>query len=332
MPALHTTQEEFEELLKSPETQTLEFKRAAKNEIDLVARWSVGFYNAQRGWGRIVIGVTDTNRQVVGTEAFSKTQGARDQIHALTRIYVEFEELSYNDARVVIVHVPESTGSTLALYDGKAFIRRGSDLMVMSPEEIINRVSPKGGHDYTAELTHATFQDLDSALIDDYISKSGAGAEYGRTEPELFLHNVNLMEAGQATVAAVIMFGTEKAVHKFASSCEICYLYLPDKGKLGAVDYRVDHRQGVWGHVDELWGLINHRNSRQYYQDKFYRHTVETFDKTSVREAIINAILHRDYTNLEPIYIMQSPLSLEVTSPGGLVSGTGIADIIQLTN
>ena len=46
---------------------------------------------------------------------------------------------------------------------------------------------------------------------------------------------------------------------------------------------------------DAIWNQINLRNDNQSYQDRFFRIDVPTFDEEVAREAILNAVCHREY-------------------------------------
>jgi len=55
----------------------------------------------------------------------------------------------------------------------------------------------------------------------------------------------------------------------------------------------------------------------------------KTFDEETIREAINNAILHRDYSANETIFIIQTPCGISVKSPGGFPEGVNIDNIIN---
>lgn len=59
-----------------------------------------------------------------------------------------------------------------------------------------------------------------------------------------------------------------------------------------------------------------------------YVRDVPTFNEDVVREAILNAVCHRDYQSPGSIFIRQFPRSLEVLSPGGFPQGVTIENIL----
>lgn len=74
------------------------------------------------------------------------------------------------------------------------------------------------------------------------------------------------------------------------------------------------------------------RNDRQSYQDDFFRMDLPTFAEVPVREALLNAVAHRDYRLGGSIFVRQFSKRLEVISPGGLPPGITPENIIDQQN
>jgi ATP-dependent DNA helicase RecG len=73
--------------------------------------------------------------------------------------------------------------------------------------------------------------------------------------------------------------------------------------------------------MEDLWNKINLRNELQHFQDGLFIWDVPTFNEVVVREAVLNAVAHRDYRLGGSIFIRQYPRKLEITSPGGFPPG-----------
>lgn len=58
-------------------------------------------------------------------------------------------------------------------------------------------------------------------------------------------------------------------------------------------------------------------------------HDLPTFRERSVREAILNAVAHRDYRHPGSVFIRQYPRRLEVVSPGGFPTGITPENILD---
>ena len=326
MPLPKTSPEEFKQILRSKETKVLEFKRETKTGINEIAENAVAFYNTRRGTGRLVIGVSDSKRKVVGTSLFKDTAGLERQVYSKVKVTIDVEPYPHEDGRVLIIHVPESSGIQIASFDGRYLIRRGSSTVDMTPDEIAQRLtvshtSVRGGKhpDYTAQITDQTIADLDQPLLDAYLAACSKKTSSRIGEAERFLHNTGLFVEGHATIAALILLGDRFAIRDWVGVSKTVFFYTPNrKTKAKEMDRR-DYEGGMWGCVDQIWAEIDLRNPDQFYQHEFSRHGVPTFDRATIREAIMNAIMHRDYTKNSSIQVEQYEHSIEISSPGGFI-------------
>ncbi|MGE5481580.1 MAG: ATP-binding protein, partial [Bacteroidota bacterium] len=97
----------------------------------------------------------------------------------------------------------------------------------------------------------------------------------------------------------------------------------------GPAEQRVEYRQGFFSYYEELWRLINLRNGLQHYQVGVLVHDVPTFAERSVREAILNAVSHRDYQLGGSVFVRQYPRRLRIESPGGFPVGITLENILD---
>ena len=334
MPRAKTTQSEFAKLLASPEGQNLEFKNGKDFTADDIAEYATGFFNAQMGDSRLVIGVEDPMpRDVCGISTFRNIRQAEQSVEDQIGIHVPLEEYGHEAQdgrkRVLIAHCPGGTGYAAIRHKGRYRIRRGDSLVDMTDAEVLDRLSAFSVPDYSARPVEATFADLDHEMINSYMAECSRKIRIGTESPEAFLHNTRLMSEGYATLAAVILFGTKETVCRLVPASEISYVYSPDEHEEDKATIKHDHQQGMWGYLDELWKIIDDKNPDMFYQHKFARPSIRTFDEYSVREAVINAITHRDYAYYGHILVKQFRYSIEISSPGGFVRGVDADNIIN---
>ncbi|HVX01473.1 MAG TPA: ATP-binding protein, partial [Candidatus Babeliaceae bacterium] len=89
----------------------------------------------------------------------------------------------------------------------------------------------------------------------------------------------------------------------------------------GPAHQRIEFTKGFLLYFDELWQTINLRNDKQHFQDGFVMLDVPTFNERVVREAVLNAVAHRDYRLAGSIFVRQFPRKIEIQNPGGLPEG-----------
>ena len=134
------------------------------------------------------------------------------------------------------------------------------------------------------------------------------------------LEDVEAIVDGQVTYAGLILFGTNRALTRHLAAAEIVFEYRSSDASGPAQD-RKEYRRGFFGCYDELWQQINLRNDKQDFQEGLFVTPISTFKERPVREAILNAVSHRNYQLCGSIFIRQYPRRLEIDSPGGLPVG-----------
>jgi len=318
-----TTLEQFNAWLAAPEDGHLEFKEA-KNRYDFeeLVKYCVALAN--EAGGRMILGVTDVRpRRVVGSQAFTDLDRTKQGLIARLHLRIEAEEFQHPDGRVLIFHAPARPVGMPIQYNGAYWMRAGSSLATMTPD-MLKAIFEEASPDFSAEpCAKATPADLDPAAIEDFrgrwLKKSG-NAGLAKLSHEQLLADAELLVDGQLNYAALILFGTRAALGKHLSQAEVIFEYRSTEGSV-PFQQRAEYRQGFFSFYDALWSEINLRNDAQSYQDGLFRFEFPTFSEGVVREAILNAVGHRDYRFSGSVFVKQFPLHLEITSPGGFPPG-----------
>ena len=97
----------------------------------------------------------------------------------------------------------------------------------------------------------------------------------------------------------------------------------------GPANQREEFRQGFFSFYDRVWELVNLRNDMQHFQERFVMHPVPTFSEIAVREALLNAVSHRDYRHPGSVFVRQFPRHIEIVSPGGFPPGITPENILD---
>jgi len=191
------------------------------------------------------------------------------------------------------------------------------------------------GPDFSAGIcVGAMLDDLDRAAIAEFRSRWATKENDERRlawSNEQTLINAELVVGGAVTYAALILFGTHEALGRHLAQAELVFEYRSSEASGPSAD-RHEFREGFFLWQDVLWDRINLRNDRQSYQDGLFRRELFTFDEVSVREALLNAISHRDYRLGGSIFIRQFAQRLEVVSPGGFPAGVTIENLLEAQN
>lgn len=315
--------------LAERESPHLEFKEA-KNTFseDYVQKYVVALGN--EGGGHLVLGVADrVPRNVVGSNAFRNIDGIQQQLYQKFRKHIPIVELEHEGKRVVVFEIPGRPRGVPLELNGAFLMRSGESVIPMTPErlrEIFDELTP----DFTDEVcAGATFDDLDAAAIArllDLWSKK-AGEDKRRLGDRQALEDLGLIKGTQIRYGALILLGKREALRAHLADAEIIYEYRANPGAI-ASDKREELRAGFLLTMDELWRAIDARNDVQHFQDGLVIRDVPTLREDAVREALLNAVSHREYRQPGSIFIKQSPRELIVSSPGGLPAGVTVDTIV----
>ncbi len=306
------------------ESDTAEFKESFDRDAVVTAG---AFANTQGG--TIFIGITDRGKVVgtlIGTESFKEWANTISQ-GTEPRLIPEIEELSREGKPVAAIRIKENPLKPVSVR-GRCYRRVGSSNRAMQPHEIAGMHLQSIGSSW--DLTPApktTLADLDPAKVADYIRKAN---ETGRRNiapgesPPTVLEKIGLVHDNKPTWAAILLFG--KDPQRYLSQATMhCGLFDPDE--IGVLDDRMV-RGAILEQVNDSMEFIR-KNIRVAFvmTGEPERRQVWDYPVEALREAVINAICHRDYTISSAVEIRILRDSLKVWSPGRLAPGITLPEL-----
>jgi ATP-dependent DNA helicase RecG len=326
-----TTIDQVNKILSANEGEHLEFKAATNGyPFEKLVKYCAALANA--GGGTVALGVSDERpRKIVGSKAFTQPERTRAGLLERLGLNIEFSEVDHPHGRVLLFHVPTRPIGNPVKYKGIYWDREGDSLVAMS-ENSLRAIFAESGHDFSADIcTNADMDSLDIEAIENFrkswIKKSGNQALATLSQEQL-LNDAEILIDGKPSYAALVLFGTRKALGRHLAQAEVIFEYRNSESS-GPAQQRKEFRQGFFSFYDELWNLINLRNDVQHFQSGLFVWDVPTFTERIVREAILNAVSHRDYQLGGSVFIRQYPRRLTVESPGGFPIGITLDNILD---
>lgn len=325
---------ELESWLDAREDEHLEFKEAkTRFDFETLVKYCVALAN--EGGGRVILGVTDKQpRTVVGSQAFSRLERTKAGLIERLRLRVNVEEIHHPDGRVLVFQIPSRPIGVPMEYNGAYWMRGGESLIPMTSDQL-QRIFAESTPDFSSEIcTSARLDDLDPIAVEvlRHLWQRKSPDQDVATRPvKQLLADAELIVDGQVTNAALILLGTSKALGKHLAQAEVVFEYRSNEVPGPAAERR-EFRQGFLPVLDEIWRLINQRNELQHFQQGLFSLDVPTFNARVVREAVLNAVSHRDYRLGGSIFIRQYPRRIEIVSPGGFPDGITPDNILRQQN
>ena len=247
------------------------------------------------------------------------------------KVMVDFQLLDHEGKRVLVFDVASRPLGLPIQVDGVAWWYKGDSLIPL-PEDIRRNIYSEIGFDFSGSIcVPARITDLDDLAIEAFrgkwIEKSG-NTRLSSLSIEQLLRDCEAITDEGVTYAALALFGKREALGKFLPQSEIIFEYRSTHAS-GPANQREEFRVGFFSCFNRLWELVNLRNDTQHYQEGFFVFDVPTFNESAVREAILNAVSHRNYQLAGSVFIRQYPDSLLIESPGGLPNGITFDNILD---
>mgnify|MGYP000894267482 CR=1 FL=1 len=317
-------QDKIKELIRENELGTVEFKE----NFDREAIETVDAFANTKG-GVIIIGISDKGK-IIGVQVGKETlKNWANQISQSTepRIMPEIEQVEIEGKNVIIIHIKEFPIKPVSV-KGKCFRRIRNSNRLMTPQEIAEMHNYSTGTSWDAFPTiDKTIEDIDLEKVEKYIKEANAtGRRKIEETPQEVLEKLELVKDRKATWAAILLFGKEPQKPLLQAAAH-CGRFRMDKTQI-IDDLMIE--ADLISQVDEVMKFIGRNISVRYeFEGKPKRKEVWDYPLEALREAVINAIVHRDYAAPSNVQIEIYDDKIEIWNPGRLLPGITIEDLYK---
>ncbi|PZR03368.1 MAG: AAA family ATPase [Flavobacterium psychrophilum] len=292
---------------------------------------------ANEGGGTLVLGMSDKfPHQVVGSTFLAgKIKSAENDVYQRLNIRVTISELYENELRVVVVEIPSRPVGRYLEFEGVGLMRVGESLHNLSQPQI-HQILSEQEPDFSAKICSGLRQaDLDMNAVAKLMVHYGTkhrSSELPLSTLQQVLSDLNLMnKQGELTYAALLLVGKTDVIHHHLPQAKIIWEFRQTEGQT-----HYDERMVVSGPlfiaIDEIWDIVNRKNSVIPVREKAFIQAVHVFNQEVIREAILNAVAHRDYTYQSEVVIKQFPRSIEIHNPGGFPKGVSLENLLTVNS
>ena len=318
-------------MLKSKPGQRLAFLPNA--DVDALAECLVAFANGDGGL--IVLGLDEEGRP---TETIweEEAEAALLEAAALCRppVPTEWRPVETKQGALVGINVPRST-ELHALDDGRVLVRSGQQNRPLSGDEVRSLAASKNTAEFETEVAPgAQFSDLDPDIIRDYLEQREARGAARVTSTASLLFEIGATDReGNPTTTGVLLFG--KNPQMFFPQSGIVFVKFPGtepRGENGGIGYgRRDELSGPLARiVERAWNIIFEEMRIGATVERLERQEITEYPRFAVREALVNAVAHRDYRiRGRRIEIRMYADRLEIISPGGLPGYMTVDNLVE---
>lgn len=290
-----------------------EFKRWPVHPDDLAASL-VAFANTDGG--DLVLGIGES-REWLGVGDPDRAAREIDNVAANnceSPITVIQETVPGEDGRVVlVVRVPKGDLRPYRTNRGVYYVRTSSGRRQASREELLRLFQATESLYYDeTPLLRLSVQDLDLAAFEAYLEETGQA--HLLSDREVLLANWMLVAKGHPTVAGLLLFGRRPQQH--LPYAQINAARFPGTDSSRDPSDRKDLTGRLLDVVDQAERFLDLHLPTPHEIRGFEPEPRPELPKEALREAIVNAVAHRDYTVRGPIRLFVFDDRIEVHTPG----------------
>jgi ATP-dependent DNA helicase RecG len=285
--------------------------------------------------GTIILGISDrkrTRREAIHGVGALDGNDLRRRIYDGTEphILVEVEELAEPEGRLLLVRVPRGIPPHTTT-EGVGKIRVGKECKPLTGSALSRLLFAGGQRDLTAEtVPSATPADLDPeqiALLQRTIQAEGGSPGLAGIPPDELLGNLELVRDGEITLAALLLVGRASAIARHIPQHEVVFMRFKTPT---SYDVRHDLKGPLLSVLQTLERMLTaHMHISNLETEGFGQLTIPDVTWWAAREAILNALVHRDYFLRQSVYVEMHRDRLVVSSPGGFMGGVTPANVLR---
>lgn len=305
------------------ESQNTEYKSIWKDEY---LKWICGFANAQGG--TIFIG-KDDNGNVIGVKNAKKLlEELPNKITTILGIVadVNLHETEQGDFIEIVVEPQPNPVN----YKGEYHYRTGSTKQELKGAALDKFLLQKYGKKWDGVIIpNVAVTDLKPATFDLFkekgIDSKRLDKKSFKESPSQLLENLNLIEGGFLKRAAILLFHPNP--EKFVTGAYIKIGFFRTESDL---QFQDDIHGNLFEQVEKTMELLLSKYTKALISYKGLSR-IETYEypEVALREALLNAVAHKDYSGYTPIQIRVYSDKIKIWNEGQLPENWTVKNLLQ---
>src|SRR5690606_7566986 len=230
--------------------------------------------------------------------------------------------------------IPSRPIGRMLKFEGVPLMRSGDSLRNMTDEEML-KILLENEPDFSAKIcTGLQLSDLDENAIDvlkqKYAEKQ-KNIPFKKLSKKQILKDLGLATNEGITYAALISVGKKEAISKHLPNAQVNLEYRFTQ-KQTYFDKRNIFIGPLFKIINEIWDQLNARNGEHKINEGPYKYDLPYLNEEVIREAVLNAIAHRDYTINSETVIKQYRNGLTIINAGGFPKGVTKENLISISS
>lgn len=335
-------------LLERGECEFIDFKEYLNDKIifgkssnsfsssyDDMAKDVVAFSNFKGGF--IIVGVNDKTKEINREFVIEKRKIYEliQNIQSRTNpsITVIPHELKVNNSVILIIEVPFSE-QLHCTTKGEYLLRNNDGNRIIQPYEIATIQAEKSLIIFDQKIWKLNYEWKNRFKIDhlwNKISENNPGNGFLKKDPDEFLEVLGMTRESDEmiypTTTGILFVGNEKSLKELPYN-QIKYIRYYNDGSYTPFEYKGD----IVSMVDDVFNQLKSEIKVHEIHFGLFREYIEDYPELVLRELLVNAIAHRDYSRHQIIEIRKYDDYLEIENPGIFPEGITPENCLRKTN
>lgn len=235
------------------------------------------------------------------------------------------EKFSFDDGDLLVVEVQSATFPPVR-YKGRVWVRVGPRKSVAGEAEITILTEKRASNINTFDATPFTgtsIDDLDTSIfLNNYLPKAFPKEviESEKRDTKHLLQALGFFDCKYdcPTYAGVILFGKE--THRFIRGAYTQYVRFSKLDMTGEVLKELQFTGNLFTDLEKIDNFVNMAisSTKPIFVSALREEQVVNYPKMAIRELMMNALMHRDYSSNAPTRLYEFDNHIEIQNPGGL--------------
>lgn len=240
-----------------------------------------------------------------------------------------------NGGECIALRVPRSL-AVASTTDGRYYLRVSDQSRPVTGDEVLRLASERAALPWETQTTlQLPRADADPAQRQVLLQALRASDRVKpsvkeKTDDELLDH-YQLAQGQWLTHLGVLCMGRQHQRARLTSAPVVQFIKFDELGQKVNKLVWDDHTLSPMALIEAVWTEVPDFRERYELPDGLYRQHVPAFDEVVVRELLVNALVHRPYTQRGDIFLNLHPDRLEVVNPGPLPLGVTPQNVLHTT-
>ena len=240
-----------------------------------------------------------------------------------------------NGGQYIELHIPRAM-TVASTTDGRYFLRVADQSKPVTGDDVMRLASERAALPWETQTTlHVPRTEIDVVKCDKLLTalrtSDRVKASVKEKSDDELLDHYQLAQGNALTNLGVLCIGRQHHRAQLTTAPVIQFIKYDEHGQKVNKLVWDDHTLSPMELIEAVWQEVPDFRERYELPDGLYRQNVPAFDEIVVRELLVNALVHRPYTQRGDIFLNLHPDRMEMVNPGPLPLGVTPHNVLHTT-